>query len=181
MVGCAPADELPDRSRAKSDRPDVQQVAATYRALRAMTKAPVLVDPGLARLCVGATQAQVEAARKASGPHAQTAVSIFMNERAAGAFGKPNATYPVGSIIVKEKKALEYRSATQPGAWSKANDGVGGMIKRPPGYDPEHGDWEYFYFEDLNKIESGTIDSCVHCHSAAAGNDYVFGRWSSGG
>ena len=29
------------------------------------------------------------------------------------------------------------------------------MIKRPPGYDPQHGDWEYFYFEQPTTVESG--------------------------
>jgi hypothetical protein len=116
-----------------------------------------------------------------SGPHAQTAISIFMNEVAAEAFGKPNTTYPVGSVIVKEKKALGYLSSTQPGEKAKANDGVGGMIKRPPGYDAAHGDWEYFYFEDANKVESGKMNSCIQCHRGAAGTDYVFGDWKRGG
>jgi len=181
LIGCTPSDEVPPPSHATSDQPDVSQIAATYRTLRSMTKEPVFVDPGLAMLCRGASQAEVEAARKASGPHAHTAVSIFMNDGAASAFGKPNATYPVGSIIVKEKKALEYRSATQPGEWSKPNDGVGGMIKRPSGYDPAHGDWEYFYFEDATKVESGKMNSCIQCHDGAAGKDYVFGGWAGGG
>jgi len=146
-----------------------------------MTKEPVFVDPGLAMLCRGATQTEVEAARKVSGPHAHTAVSIFMNDVAANTFGKQNTAYPVGSIIVKEKKALGYWSTTQPREMTKDVDGVGGMVKRSPGYDLAHGDWEYFYFEDANKIESGKMNSCVQCHSAAAGKDYVFGGWAGGG
>jgi hypothetical protein len=82
---------------------------------------------------------------------------------------------------VKEKKALGYRSTTQPQQMAKANDGVGGMIKRGAGYDSAHGDWEYFYFEDARKIESGRISSCVQCHTGAANKDYVFGGWASGG
>jgi len=181
LAGCAPADEVAKPPHTASDQPDVQKIAATYRTLRAMTKEPVFVDPGLAMLCRGASQTEVEAARKVSGPHAHTAVSIFMNDNAAGAFGKPNATYPVGSIIVKEKEALGYQSTTQPRERAKANDGVGGMIKRPPGYDPAHGDWEYFYFEDANKVESGKMNSCIQYHSGAAGKDYVFGGWAGGG
>ncbi len=181
LVGCTPADDVAEPSHTASEQPDVRQVAATYRTLRSMTKEPVFVDPGLAMLCRGATQAEVEAARKTSGPHAHTAISIFMNDVAASTFGKANATYPVGSIIVKEKKALGYWSTTQPREMAKANDGVGGMIKRTPGYDSAHGDWEYFYFEDPNKIESGKMNSCVQCHSGAAGKDYVFGGWAGGG
>ena len=181
LAGCTPTDEITKPSHTASGQPDVGQVAATYRTLRAMTKEPVFVDPGLAMLCRGATQAEVESARKISGPHAHTAVSIFMNDVAADAFGMTNAKYPVGSIIVKEKKALGYWSTTQPEEMAKANDGVGGMIKRPPGYDPAHGDWEYFYFEDANKVESGKMNSCIQCHSGAADKDYVFGGWARGG
>jgi hypothetical protein len=180
ISGCTAADDVAVSSDAASDVPDVRQVATGYRTFRTMTKESILVDPGLAMLCRGARQVEVEAARKVSGPHAHTAVNIFMNSVATDAFGKANATYPVGSIIVKEKKALGYWSATQPSEMAKANDGVGGMIKRPPGYDPTHGDWEYFYFEEANQIESGKIDACIQCHSGAA-KDYVFGAWATSG
>ena len=179
LVGCTPADEVAKSPHTASDQPDVRQVAATYTSLRAMTKEPVFVDPGLAMLCRGATQVEVDAARKVSGPHAHAAVRIFMNDVAAETFGKTNVTYPVGSIIVKEKHALEYRPTPQPLEWAKAQDGVGGMIKRPPGYDPAHGDWEYFYFEDANRVESGKMSSCIQCHSGAADKDYVFGNWQA--
>jgi hypothetical protein len=181
LFGCTRTDEPADPPPPATDQPDVRQIAATYHTLRPMTKEPVFVDPGLAMLCRGATQAEVEAARKVSGPHAHTAVTIFMNDLAANSFGKPNVTYPVGSIIVKEKKALGYWSTTQPREMTTANDGVGGMIKRPPGYDPAHGDWEYFYFEDPNKVESGKMNSCIQCHTGAARKDHVFGNWAAGG
>jgi hypothetical protein len=171
LTGCTAAYESAQPSRSASDRPDVLQVAKIYRTLRSMTEKPVFVDPGLAARCSPATQAQVDAARKISGPHAQTAVSIFMNDLAADTFGKTKPIYPVGSIIVKEKKALGY----------SASDGVGGMIKRSPGYDSAHGDWEYFYFADANKVESGKMKSCIECHIGAAGKDYVFGGWAGRG
>jgi Cytochrome P460 len=178
LTGCTPPGDAPNPSAAAAGQPDVRHVAATYRNLKPMTKEPVLVDRGLAMLCRGATLGEVDAARKVSGPHAHTAVSVFMNDLAAGAFGKPSPSYPVGSIIVKEKKAIGYRSTTRPGDMTKAADGVGGMIKRPAGYDPSHGDWEYFYFEDPARIETGRISSCVQCHSGAADRDYVFGGWA---
>ena len=185
LAGCTPATDEPAPPGAPVEEPNVRQIADTYTTLRAMTRKPVFVDPELAMLCKGATQAQVEAARTRSGPHAHTAVSIFMNDLAADAFGKTSgsvAAYPVGSIIVKEKKALGYWSTTRPrDERTRANDGVGGMIKREPGYDPAHGDWEYFYFEDPDKIERGKIGSCVGCHGGAAARDYVFGGWARGG
>ena len=92
-------------------------------------------------------------------------VNIFMNDRAAAIFSSQKRDrYPIGSIIVKEKQGR----------------GVGGMIKRTLGFDPEHGDWEYFYFEQPTKVETGKISSCVKCHTGAAGTDYVFGSWGLG-
>jgi hypothetical protein len=144
-----------------------------------MTPDPVYVNPQLAAACRNVSQEEVEAARKVFGPHADTLVSIYMNDLAADTFSKTNPVYPVGSIIVKEKKAMGYWSTTQR-TTVEGSDGVGGMIKRPAGYDPDHGDWEYFYFEDPAKIESGRITSCIQCHSGAADRDYVFGTWAHG-
>jgi len=159
--------------RAAADRPDARAIAATYRSLRAMTAEPVRVDAGLAMLCRGVTPADVRKVRDAHGPHALTAVRVFMNDAAAGAFATPGTKYPVGSVIVKEKTAL--RDGQDGG-----HDGVGGMIKRAPGYDPAHGDWEYLYFEDAASVECGRIASCIDCHSGAAAADFVFGHWADG-
>ena len=164
-----------------SEVPAVEDVAQNYMQLQLVTKEPVLVDPQLAMLCVGVNQHLVDDAKKRAGPHAHTAVRIFMNDSAATAFRESAATYPVGSVIVKEKQGLEYRvdTAVTEGS-AKTRDGVGGMIKRAPGYDPTDGDWEYFYFEDAAKIERGTIRTCVECHRGAAARDYVFGDWAVG-
>ena len=146
-----------------------------------MTKEPVFVDPGLARLCIGATQRQVEEARKRSGPHAHTAVTIYMNELAENAFRRRSSAYPVGSVVVKEKTVLGYMSEGNEQTMTRPHDGVGGMVKRPPGFDAAHGDWEYFYFEEPSRIESGRISSCVQCHGGASARDHVFGGWAERG
>ena len=100
---------------------------------------------------------------------------IYMNDDAAvGAFERSAAAYPVGSVVVKEKRAQPPMADSAP----EAHDGVGGMIKRPAGYDPQHGDWEYFYFETPDAIETGRIASCVQCHAGAASSDFVFGSWA---
>ena len=61
----------------------------------------------------------------------------------------------------------------------KKDDGVGGMVKRSPGYDPEHGDWEYFYFEGKGEPQGGRIASCVQCHDSVKSKDHVFGSWGA--
>lgn len=154
----------------------VPEIVSTYRGYRKLTPTPVWVNPDLAMLCIGASKAQVETARVKFGPHAHSAISIYMSESAARAF-ETKTSFPVGAVVVKEKKMLGYRDKT--GKRTRlAENGVGGMVKRASGYDPIHGDWEYFYFEDPSKIESGRISSCVACHDGAKHSDYVFGTWS---
>jgi Cytochrome P460 len=176
LQGCKPS-EIALASPAPA-QPRITDVAKDYQKLTSMTKEPVFVNPTLAMLCKGASQAQVEEAARTFGPHAHTAVRIYMNTLAAEAFKNDAGTYPIGSIIVKEKRGLGYDSDRSTDERAETHSGVGGMIKRGKDYDPDHGDWEYFYFEDATKIESGKITSCVQCHAGAAAKDYVFGNWA---
>jgi hypothetical protein len=161
-----------------SDAPAAYEVARTYGDLKLITSDPVLVDLQLASLCVGVYQRHIDEARKRTGPHAYTSIRIFMNDVAAEAFERSAKDYPAGSIIVKEKQGQRYfadEGSLQQNP--KTPDGVGGMIKRRPGYDPEHGNWEYFYLEDPSDVESGKILTCIKCHEGASNTDYVFGSW----
>src|SRR6185503_6022795 len=131
-------------------------------------------DPELAMSCIGASWESVQAARKTKGPHAHTGIVIYMNDAAARTFAGKTGAYEPGAVIVKEKSAVGYREPVT-GKFVHDASGVGGMVKRSPGFDPAHGDWEYFYFEDAKKIESGHISTCVQCHSSAKSKDYIFG------
>lgn len=155
---------------------DISRIAKEYKTLRLLTPEPVLVNPELAMLCVGASQESVEAARVDHGPHAHSSVNIYMNEAAAEAFAQKTG-YPVGSVVVKEKDKLGYFSKEE-NRWEGIGNGVGGMIKRKAGFDPDNGDWEYFYFEDVKSVESGKMESCIQCHIRAKEKDYVFGSWN---
>jgi hypothetical protein len=124
------------------------------------------------------TPYDVKQAEKSHGPHAYAHIQIYMNPSAATAFEQHKGAYPPGAAIIKEKAFGGYQedfSSTAP----RPKEGVGGMIKRAPGYDPAHGDWEYFYCEYPAKIETGKISSCVSCHAGAATTDYVFGSWAT--
>jgi hypothetical protein len=143
--------------------PVIKDIARNYRQMRAITTQPVEVDPGFAVLCAPPPPEWVADAKKKNGPHALSRILVFMNERGAEAFEKVAKEFPVGSVIVKEKRG--------------AADGVGGMVKRPPGYDPDHGDWEFFYFGVPTIIKSGKIASCIQCHDGAS-RDHVFGDWA---
>jgi len=50
------------------------------------------------------------------------------------------------------------------------------MDKRPPGFDPDGGDWEYLIVEPSGAIsQRGRLSLCARCH-AEAPHDHVFGR-----
>lgn len=152
-------------TNSKSDKKlSIPQIAKSYKDFTRMTKKPTPVNPTLAMLCRGLSKEEIESIKKEKGPHALTYIHMYMNDLAAKAFTKEPYKFPVGSIIVKDK--------------SGDDDGVGGMVKRKPGYDSKHGDWEYFYFTKPDKIKSGKIQSCVKCHSLRSNTDYVYGDWS---
>src|SRR5262245_22160787 len=144
--------------QAKVDRPTVSEIAVAYPSYEKLTQFPAYVNSELAVQCAPVRPAQIDAAKAKYGPHAVASILVFMNESAARAFAAHGDTYPVGSVVVKHK-TLGYAMPAPPGA--PVTYGVGGMVKRAPGFDPAHGDWEYFYFEDPAKIESGRISTCV--------------------
>jgi hypothetical protein len=109
------------------------------------------------------------------GPHADGLIKVFMNEQAAEAFGEEKRSYAVGSVVVKQK--LSAGGSVTGDSEPLHQTGIGGMIKRDPGYDPQHGDWEYFYTDDETPLQSGRIGNCVDCHENASDRDYVFGTW----
>ncbi len=49
------------------------------------------------------------------------------------------------------------------------------MVKRPAGYDPGGGDWEYLVVDPVGRIEQrGRLPLCARCH-ADAPHDHLFG------
>ena len=90
-------------------------------------------------LCRGASREEVEAARVEFGPHANTGILIYMNKLAADAFATNASAFPVGAVVVKQKM-IHGHSDKSGRRVHEADTGVGGMMKRPAGYDPKHGD-----------------------------------------
>lgn len=154
----------------------VSDVALTYTNYHKITAEPVYMDPALAMLCTPIPSAHLAKKRLEHGPHALAALTIYMNDLAALNFTNRNHPYPVASVIVKEKRVSPHFADDKNTSFISEH-GVGGMIKRAPGYDPANGDWEYFYFEQPEKIESGRIATCVKCHAYARTTDFVYGTW----
>ena len=160
---------------------DIRELYTSYKRLELMTPEPVTIEPFSLLLadCRGPAPEEVKNGLAKFGPHSLMSINVYMNASAASAYAHLNQGYPVGSVVVKEKRA-RWANLSTPMAGINPHDGVGGMVKREPGYDPAHGDWEYFYGESPQTLISGKISNCVECHSQASGRDYVFGNWKSG-
>ena len=76
-------------------------------------------------------------------------------------------TCPTGSIIVREKLAK---------ADDKQPQLVAVMVKRPSGFSPTSGDWEYLILDGaLTKIrERQKKGACLDCHESQRARDFVY-------
>ena len=93
---------------------------------------------------------------------------IYVNDlgREAMRSAQPT-TFPTGSIIVREK--LAKIDASQPQL-------VAVMVKRPTGFSPKSGDWEYLILDGAAKKirERQKKGACLDCHESQRSRDFVF-------
>jgi hypothetical protein len=148
--------------------PDNKSPEVDYSTWASVTEKPYDVAPPVMVACSpGFSPApgwDPELARTGRGPHADHAINVRVNPVGIGAF-RARTPVPVGTVVVKEKLT------------DKKVVAVGTMTKREPGYDPDHGDWEYGYRElraDAPPPTTGKIESCVACHRIAAKKDHLF-------
>lgn len=142
-----------------------------YKDFRRLTKAPELLDSNFTDLCRPVVQ-PYEKAKAGLGPHYRASVHYYANPAAAAALTQKQKSLPEGSVIVKTKQADNWH-LEEPGK-EPAVSGIGGMIKRKAGYDPVHGDWEYFYADATTPFTTGKLESCVACHTKAKAEDSLF-------
>ena len=94
---------------------------------------------------------------------------VYANDLAREAItSKAPLTYPVGSIIVREK--LPYAEG------DPKPQLLAVMIKRAHGFNPKGGDWEFLIADGaMTKIQQRQKKgSCLECHAAQRARDYVF-------
>lgn len=161
-------------SRGGEPSDDIESIAATFRDLELMTSHARL--SGVSTLCGVWT---VDYVQGTQGPHSDGLIKVYMNDLAKKSYGESTRPYPEGAVIVKEKLNYVITSDNDEDP-SLEMTGLGGMIKRHEGYDPEHGDWEYFYADGETNLQRGRIGTCVDCHDNASDRDYVFGKWDLG-
>jgi hypothetical protein len=93
---------------------------------------------------------------------------VYANDRARAAFDAVEpTTFPVGSVIVREKLA-------KPDDQSPEMLAV--MVKRAPGFNPRAGDWEFLLVDGSASkvIERQKKGSCLDCHVSQRERDFVY-------
>ena len=101
-------------------------------------------------------------------PHTGHFIKVYLNSLAKdGVANRANGPLSVGSTVVKEK----YRDLPQTSRFAYA-----AMLKREPGYDAEHGDWEYVYVTTdwQRKVIRGRLKNCIDCHQKTSATDYLY-------
>jgi hypothetical protein len=99
--------------------------------------------------------------------HGEKWVDVYVDDLAESIYGSASAPYPECAKIVKP----EFTDASRTDILR-----LGVMVKMPPGYDPENGDWWYAAYNSLGTKAQlkGKIDFCIACHKEAAETDYLF-------
>lgn len=129
---------------------------------------PYYISSTLNVLCAAPTPVRVEEERKRN-PHASTAITVYVNKVGTGAMlSESAATFPVGSIIVKQKFDPNHEP-DKPLLYTV-------MIKHELGYNPDAGDWEFAVIGGDGRTfqARGALANCIACHTPQKANDFVF-------
>ena len=102
--------------------------------------------------------------------HVVSWVDVYVDDLAKTTYLTASAPYPECARIVKPI----YSDAT-------ATDIVKLtiMVKMPPGYDPENGDWWYGVYDASGtyaQMKGGRRQDCISCHKQASDTDYLFSK-----
>lgn len=147
---------------------ELQSILDTYHSFAPQTPEPVSVSGYLFGLCRSPTLPETEFLKSIHGDGRY--LQDWANPLAAQALASdPPPTFPAGAVIVKEKYA-------GPKVLEPDLVAIGLMIKRGPGFDPAHGDWDYAYYEPALGIVRTEEQSayCANCHAGAAATDFVY-------
>jgi hypothetical protein len=179
LVGCQPGSVPVAETPAPGAETPTSQPSADIEFSKwpTATDRPIRVAPELLADCRAPSEQEAWAStggKKRHGPHVDRSIVVRVNPEAMEEFKAVDKPLPVGTTIVKEKHT-DYFAQGPPAEY-------GAMIKHEPGYDPEHGDWEYLYVvqKPEKKVTRGRLESCLECHSHAKDRDYVFRTYLPG-
>ena len=147
--------------------PTVSEIMDQYRAWQPQSPEAVAISAYIFGLCRLPTLPEQQFAESEHG-HGRYLRDWANPQAEAGIARRGAPPFGPGSVIVKEKYVAS--------AAGRDLVAVAMMIKREPGFEPTHGDWDYAYYEpDLGVIQTNEQSAyCSGCHAAAAPTDFVF-------
>lgn len=154
----------------------LQFMAAREKTLTRVTEIPFTMDAQLALRC----DLPRPKDRPENNPHRGHRAHVYVTPGGEEVLRSGAGTYPVGTLIVKEKFPGPYTGKFDPDK-EKISERKPQpelftiMLKREAGYHPECGDWEFMMVTgDLRQVAArGKIDSCVACHQEYKQTDFV--------
>jgi hypothetical protein len=155
------------------------EMLQNYRKWHLVTPKPVDMSPAIALSCAGPA-----AWNAVPNPHASRVFKVFVNSVGKDAMlSNGKESFPVGSIIIKEKFARP--SGIK--AWESHNlpanakpELLTAMVKHAKGFDPANGDWEYVVLSgEMTKSTKVGLGFCADCHRNRKGTDFVFGQYGT--
>jgi hypothetical protein len=146
----------------------LEALLSQYREWQPRTPTPVNVSSDIFTLCRSPTLAENAFVDT---EHGQGRMLMdWLNPTARAGFEAPgDQGFAPGAAIVKEK--LSYRD----GVAEPVLVAIGIMLKHEPGFDSEHGDWEFAYWEEAPGLIASPDQSayCAACHASSL-TDFVF-------
>jgi hypothetical protein len=151
-------------------------IAAHGKTMTRVTDKPMSMDRQVAMLCRAPDPTDLPEAN----PHRGHFVHVYVTPGEEKKIRTGQGTYPVGTMIVKEKLPGPLKLEEETGKKKQANSAATPelftiMLKREAGYNKECGDWEFMVVSgDMKQLLArGKLDSCVECHQQYKQTDYV--------
>lgn len=164
--GGAPQAELRAAASAEETKPSEINEIHGYRAWTQVNPQPVLISPQVSILC--AAPLPPPPTDDSRSPHVRKLITVYVNDLGRHAMmNELKPTFPVGSVIVKEKLSPDKKDAPEL---------LTVMLKRERGFNPSGGDWEYMAVNgEATKIEArGLLESCQACHASMKATDFIY-------
>ena len=154
----------------QTKRSGVLDLVTGYQKWTKANPKPVRLMTSYDLLCRGISQTELTKERGKS-PHFGRQITVYVNSIGEKTM-KSGGTFPVGSVIVKEKRNAGGNIEAETGAIVLSTV----MVKREKGYNSACGDWEFAAINaDATKTDGvGKLESCMKCHKEEAKKDFVF-------
>ncbi len=161
-----------------------ETVFSFYKSFKKLEPSPIDIKRFVWETCVSLGKLEEDKEQVRAGPHIDTVFNLYVNALAENTVTQKSPTFPTSAIVVLEE--LESRAHSLQ-LWDREEEPIAGpnrpqiygMIKRTPGFDPQNGNWEYFYagtleFAETGGFAKGRLEGCIACHAKAKDADYVF-------